>query len=282
MAFSFLGEMVVVFSTEGWYESNHLDLRINMRLIQTFTAFALFVCFSGMAYAEMDGLGFGIVFLIIGIMIIAPPWAAMLIGMYINRKLIQKGYSKAISVAIGLATTLILLSIPFLDYPYKRMKINEYCEKEGGLHVTRMVTGVEGVFNLPYSSSYGYHYFEGYRNEADKTGLHRVYKVKSPTGQNIDQKVDTPSQYGFKMTRSHAATSIYRVDLQTYVTTTDEELGRYTYFESYATSDPDVSLLNGLRFWMRMSCPIPATNAGSSGYYKYLPELLQSTLQPAN
>lgn len=54
-------------------------------------------------------------------------------------------------------------------------------------------------------------------------------------------------------------------------------LGRYVNFESYGHSDPNISFINGLRFWMRMSCQ--DTNK-DNGIYKFLPELLQKTLQP--
>lgn len=254
-----------------------------MRLTHIFSATALLACYTGNAYAEMDGVGFLIVFLVIGIIFLGYPLLSFAIGLFIQDKLITKGYSQITSIVVGIAITLIIFLIPALDYPYKKMLINEYCEKEGGLHISKTVTNVEGVFQLPYSPSYGYRYFEDYVNAADKTGLHRVYrKENSPTGQYIDEKVDTPSPYGFKMTRSHASSSIYRVVLQTYVTATGEELGRYVYFESYAGTDSNVSTFNGLRYWMRMSCPTPKTNNGSTGYYRYLPELLQSTLQPTN
>jgi hypothetical protein len=249
-----------------------------MRLIQTFTAFALFVCFSENAYAEMDGLGFGIVFLVIAIMIIAPPWVAMLIGMFINRKLIQKGYSNTISVVIGLATTLSLLSIPFLDYPYKKMQINEYCGKEGGFHISKTVSGVDGIFGLARASDYGYQYGEVYRNPSDKSSLRRIYGIRTPKGGFLETKPDKPSTFGFRETSTHVEGSIYRVELQTYLTDTGELLGRYVNFESYGHSDPNISFINGFRFWMRMSCPATKKD---NGIYNFLPELLQRTLQPA-
>lgn len=250
-----------------------------MRLIQTYSAIVLFAGFTNSAHAEMDGLGFGIVFLFIGVVFLAPPLLAILIGRYVKIKLCEKGYSNTISLMAGIAATLMLLSVPFLDYPYKKMKMKEYCEKEGGFYISKTVSGVDGIFGLARASDYGYQYGEVYRNPADKSSLRRIYDIRTPKGGFLETKSDNPSAYGFRETNTHVEGSIYRVELQTYLTETGEVLGRYVNFESYGSSEPDVSFINSFRFWMRMSCP---GTKDSNGIYKFLPELLNKTLQPAH
>ena len=229
-------------------------------------ACVLLACYAGSAYAEMDGVGFLIAFLVIGVVVLGYPWLSMLLGMLINRKLISKGYSNTVATVVGLGTTLTLLSIPFLDYPYKRMQINDYCAMDGGFHISRTVSGVEGIFGLPNATRYGYKYGEAYWFESDKNSLHRIYAedVKPRT-----VSIVSPTTYGYRMNRKLVENSLYRVDLQTYVTDTGEELGRFVYFENEPTY---------FRPWMKMSCE----SMNGNSYYKFIPELLQRTLQPAN
>ena len=238
----------------------------------------LYIKVSETTSSDWAGVGFGVAFALIGLIFIGPPVLSIFIGSFIKRKLILKGYSKKISIVIGVTAALALLSVPFLDYPYKKMLLNEYCAKEGGFHISKTVTGVEGIYGLPNATNYGYGYGEVYRDPSDKTSLRRIYDEKIPSGGFLEIKVDNPSPYGFRENRTHVASSIYRVDLQTYITSTGEELGRYVNFESYAPSDSNVSFINVMRFWMRMSCP---DTKNDNGIYKFLPELLHKTLQPA-
>lgn len=230
-------------------------------------AWLFFACYAGNAYAEMDGVGFLIVFLLIGAVVLGYPWLSMLIGMLINRKLISKGYSNIVAIVVGITITLTLLSIPFVDYPYKRMQINDYCTKEGGFHISRTVFGVEGIFGLPSATKYGYKYGESYWIESDKNSLHRIYA--DDVKPRMISIVSPTATYGYRMSRKLVKNSLYRVDLQTYVTDTGDELGRFVYFENEPTY---------FRPWMKMSCE----SMSKSNYYNFIPELLQRTLQPVS
>lgn len=239
-----------------------------MQWKKTYLAIAFLAFYAENAYAEMDGLGFLIVFAFIGIVILGYPLLSILAGSYVERKLTEKGYRSVISIPFGIAATLVIFLIPFADYPYKRMKVNQYCSEEGGFHITKSVSGVEGIFGLPQASKYGYQYGEDYWTDIDRvngTNLHRIFADnKVPRVINVD----APSTYGYRMNRTLIESSIYRIDLQTYVTGTGEELGRFVYFENE----------HGYRPWMKMSCQ----SMKNENYYKYIPELLQKTLQPAS
>lgn len=172
-----------------------------MRLTQSYLAIVLFACFSSSANAEMDGLGFGIVFLFLGVVFLAPPLLAIFVGRYVKTRLSESGYSNTISLIAGIAATLMLLSIPFLDYPYKKMQLNNYCEKEGGFHISQTVSGVEGVFGLAHASDYGYQYGEVYRDPSDKSSLRRIYDIRTPKGDFLETESDKPSAFGFRETK---------------------------------------------------------------------------------
>lgn len=228
-------------------------------------ALAIFACYAGNAYAEMDGAGFLIAFAIIGAVVLGYPLLSILLGKFAYRKLTNYGYGKTKSIAVGISVAMIVFSIPFVDYPYKRYMINEYCAEEGGFHISRLASGVEGIFGLPSATKYGYQFGEAYWFETDKNSLHRIY------ADNVKPRmvnVVSPTKYGYRMKRTPIEGTFYRIDLQTYITDTGEELGRFVYFENEPTY---------FRPWMKMSCE----SMSNSNYYKFIPELLQKTLQPA-
>ncbi len=254
-------------------------------------AYVLYIClvFSVMIYlirlsikpsSDWEGIGFLIAFLVVGAIYIGPLMFSVALGYFIKYKLTQKGYCKKVSTGVGLLTTLTILYIPFWDYPYKRILVNDYCEKEAGFHISKTVSGVEGVFGLENAVDYGYQYGETYYPESQgKASLRRIYNVKTANGSVLEIESDSLSPYGFRESRARVVSTIYRDEMQTYVTATGEVLGRYDSFVNLPNgknSDaPHALSLNDFRPWMRMSCQNAKTEREN------LAELLKKTLQPA-
>ncbi|MDA8413848.1 MAG: hypothetical protein M0023_08670 [Desulfobacteraceae bacterium] len=227
--------------------------------------------------SALDGLGFLFVFLVLGLIYIGYPILSIMIGALLKRKLTSNGYGSRISWTMGVVIAFTLLAIPFIDYPYKRYLLKEYYSQDGGFHISRVVTGVAGIHGLRYACDYGYQYGEEYLGTSKEKSLWRYRKA--PQGNNrgkyLEEKNVNPSPYGFRKIRTQKESSIYRVDLQTYVTSTGEELGRYVYYENVPDKDSSISI-NSFRIWMRMSYPNM-----KSGYYMHLRELLNKTLIPS-
>jgi hypothetical protein len=230
---------------------------------------------------DTSGLG-GLVFLVIfwGIWgaYLGYPLIALGLGFYVQRKLRSRKVSRTISLLFGVTLALTVLAIPFWDYPPKRFAINGYCETEGGFYVKRtIVGGASGVYGLPNAIQFGYLYGEGYEPFGDSKSLRRFYKAppNSPSGLYSGTRIDRPSPYGFRSSRSVVEGAIDRVVLQTYVTATEEELGRYVYFENIPNRQASLSI-NDLRRWMRMTCP-----GVEPGAFPQMRELLKRTIPPS-
>lgn len=220
--------------------------------------------------------GFLIAFLVMGAVYLGYPLISVLFGIYVRRKLLALGKGGEIAGLAGFGAAMLLLLLPFADYPWQRHLLNKHCSEEGGLHIKQKVRGVEGVHGLRHAIDYGYQYGEDYLKAGDLSTLRRYYAAppNSNRGKFSEVKTNTPSPYGFRRERFHVDGSIYRATLQTYKTETGEELGRYVYFEN----DPSKEGLsiNDFRKWMRMTC-----DGIELGAWVQMEDLLKKTLVPA-
>lgn len=224
----------------------------------------------------MGGFGFLITYVAIAAVYLGYSLIAILGGMFIQRELRSTGTSTRIAVPIGIGTTLILFAIPFWDYPLTRLSVNEYCDKEGGFHISRTVSGIAGIHGLPNAIDFGYLYGEDYRVPTDVTTLRRFYQA--PTGSNRGRYSEVPTEdrspYGFRRKQTQIKGTIFRLGLETYTIDTGEELGRFVFFQNIPNSSTGISI-NDFRPWMKMSCP-----GVDAGAFPQMRELLRMTLQP--
>ncbi len=230
----------------------------------------------------IGALAFIAAFSAIGLVYIGYPLLCILLGVIATSKLRKKFSNQRFASVTGLALTIILLAIPFADFPSARDKFLERCEEDGGVAIFRTVQNVEGVHGLANATNYGYSYGEKFVNKSDHSAVHRYYKPL-PDSQGMYRIEDgtTVSQYGFRTAMSVVDNDTTRVEAQTYVVKTGEVLGRHV---SYLRS-PDQNVpgnkgqritINSFRPWLRMSCHVN----GIGEQANYTRELLLRTLPP--
>lgn len=162
--------------------------------------------------------------------------------------------------------------IPTADAVYGRIKLKQMCEAEGGLHIYRMVEGVEG-FDYPtmepndeWITKYGYRFVEG-----EEVGGKRSRVSLLPDGKTTREVDVSPmSKYAFEVRLGDVRDIYFRTESRVIEKGSSEILARYVnigyaggWFERF---------VNGL---------YAATgNAGSCGLTVYPSELITKTLKP--
>lgn len=167
---------------------------------------------------------------------------------------------------------LAAILIPTADAVYGRIKLKQMCEAEGGLHIYRVVEGIEG-FDYPRMSpneewltKYGYRFIEGDQSNGIRTRL-----SLQPDGKIIREVDILPmSKYAFEVRLGDVRDVYYRAESRVVEKRSSEILARHVnigyaggWFERFAS---------GL---------YAATgNAGSCGSTVYPSELITKTLKP--
>ncbi|WP_418647611.1 hypothetical protein ACNQFN_22375 [Thauera butanivorans] len=162
--------------------------------------------------------------------------------------------------------------IPTADAVYGRIKLKQMCEAEGGLHIYRVVEGVEG-FDYPsmtpideWIKKYGYHFIEG-----EALGGKRSRIRLQPDGKIVREVGVIPiAKYAYEVDKGDVRDTFLRIESRVVEKGSSEILARYVnigysggWFERF---------VNGL---------YAATgNAGSCGPTVYPSELITKTLKP--
>jgi hypothetical protein len=119
--------------------------------------------------------------------------------------------------------------LPTADAVYGRIKLKQMCEAEGGLHVYRVVEGVEGFDALSlgpddeWISKYGYRFVEG-----EELGGKRSRVSLQPDGKIIREVGVTPiTKYIFEWDKGDSRDVFDRSGTHIRVRSTGEILSRY-------------------------------------------------------
>jgi hypothetical protein len=120
------------------------------------------------------------------------------------------------------------LLIPTADAVYGRIKLKQMCEAEGGLHIYRVVEGVEGFFDAgppddEWIFKYGYRFVEGNEigGKSSRLSLH-------PDGKIVKEVGVTPiAKYGYEYDKGDSRDIFDRSGTHIRVRNTDEILSRY-------------------------------------------------------
>ena len=148
------------------------------------------------------------------------------------------GAAKAVGlVEMGWAKTLLILVfvlIPTADAIYGRIKLHQMCEAEGGLHIYRVVEGVEGFdeASRPYDEwvlKYGYRFVEGDEADGKKSRL-----SLRPDGKVVLAQDVTPiAEYIYERDKGDSSDVFDRSGSHIRAKSTGEILSRYVNI-SYA------------------------------------------------
>jgi hypothetical protein len=118
--------------------------------------------------------------------------------------------------------------IPTADAAYGRIKLNQMCEAEGGLHIYRVVDGVEGFLD-PGSEPHegwlktlGYLFVEGKGARGEFSRL----SLNVDGGVLREEEVTPKSKYVFETKRGSPDDIYYRVEQSVRVRDSQELLGR--------------------------------------------------------
>lgn len=199
------------------------------------------------------------------------------IGCLAFKFLDSRAVSKRISLPISVSIVFLIILIPFGDYLSIRNKLNQLNDREGGLRIYRVVSGVEGVHGLGNAVQFGYNYGEVFEGKESKRHLVRIFKnpqeIQNQKGLYNRQKVNEISTYGARTSVVHQQIEgmIFKRVKETYVMSTGEILGQYVTYYTYP-SDKTISY-NSFRPWMEMNM--------RDGGFSDMRELLSKTLIPA-
>lgn len=161
--------------------------------------------------------------------------------------------------------------IPTADAVYGRIKLKQMCEAEGGLHIYRVVEGVEGFDfshmspNEEWLTNYGYRFIEGDQSNGKRTRL-----SIQPDGKILQEVGVTPiAKYAYELDQGEARDTFSRTESRVVEKRSSEILARHVNIR-YA----------GGWFERFVSGLYAATgNAGSCGSIVYPSELITKTLK---
>lgn len=194
----------------------------------------------------------------------------VLIGTYVwgATKLFKRAgtyWAKALIVVVAIL-------IPMADAVYGRIKLKQMCEAEGGLHIYRVVEGVEGFDDPstpPYEewiTKYGYRFVEG----DEVNGKESRLRLQADGTILRENQVTPISEYVYEMDKGDHRDVFHRTESRIRARNSDETLSRAVniryaggWFERF---------VNGL---------YAATgSAGNCGPIVHSTELISKTLKP--
>ncbi|WP_412480284.1 hypothetical protein [Azonexus sp. IMCC34839] len=162
--------------------------------------------------------------------------------------------------------------IPMADAIYGRIKLKQMCEAEGGMHIYRVVEGVEGFDNsvmTPHEEwikKYGYYFVEG-----EEVGGKRSRISLQPDGKIRREVGIAPiAKYVYEVKKGDVRDTFIRIESRVRARDSGDVLSR----------DVQISYAGG---WLeRLVSGVYATrgNAGRCGPDILMPELVTKTLKP--
>lgn len=178
-------------------------------------------------------------------------------------------------VRLNWAKALVVVTailIPTADAVYGRIKLKQMCEAEGGLHIYRVVDGVEGFDDPTDEPREGSIKTDGYKFvEGEELGGKRSRLSLQPDGKVIREIGVVPvSEYVYEMDKGNFHDTYHRTETRIRTRSSGEVLSRAVNIR-YAGGWAE-RFVNGLY--------AASGNAGDCGPIVYRTELVAKTLHP--
>lgn len=149
------------------------------------------------------------------------------------RRMVKRGRSLAVRLGVVLLIGFIVWAIPYGDHTLGKLEFESLCKKEGGEHITRTATDVEGfmwsLFEQPAGNprELGYQFVEG---KVNQNGLTSRLSATPDSSYVMEKNVTPISRYVFNLSRTTENTQIERVTDTIVDRVTGEELAHRTEF----------------------------------------------------